>query len=62
MKVPVPNRLRTAVAERIAEALPLFARTYELDPVWRELVPRLVPAGLLPDDPVLSERIVDAGR
>jgi uncharacterized Ntn-hydrolase superfamily protein len=51
-----------ALGGRIEEALPLFARTYELDPVWRELVPRLVPVGLLPEDPALVERILEAGR
>ncbi len=28
------------------------------DPIWRELIPRLVPSELLPDDPELIEKIV----
>lgn len=47
-----------ASAERVDEALPLFARAFELWPRWRELVPRLPAAGLLPDDAALIERIV----
>jgi tetratricopeptide (TPR) repeat protein len=53
----------TLVSEgMVEEALPLFARAYELHPAWRELVPRIVAVGLLPDDPALVERIIGAGR
>src|SRR5690606_37050267 len=34
---------------RSDEALPLFEKAFELWPRWRELVPRLPRAGLLPD-------------
>lgn len=47
---------------RVDESLPLFAEAYRLRPEWRELVPRLVPAELLPDDPEMLQRIVSAGR
>ena len=47
---------------RVDESLPLFAEAYRLRPEWKELVPRLVPAQLLPDDPEMLERIVAAGR
>lgn len=47
---------------RLDEALPLFAEAYRLHPEWRELVPRLPAAGLLPDDPEAIARIIDAGR
>jgi uncharacterized Ntn-hydrolase superfamily protein len=43
---------------RTDEALPLFARAFAMEPSWRELTPRLVRAGLLPDDPKVIERIV----
>jgi uncharacterized Ntn-hydrolase superfamily protein len=53
----------TLVSEgMLEEALPLFARAYELHPPWRELVPRIVAVGLLPDDPELIDRILEAGR
>ena len=45
---------------RVEESLPLFAEAYRLRPEWRELVPRLVPAGLLPEDPEMMEKIVSA--
>lgn len=47
---------------RVDESLPLFAEAYRLRPEWRELVPRLVPAQLLPDDQEMIERIVNADR
>jgi uncharacterized Ntn-hydrolase superfamily protein len=47
---------------RVEESLPLFAEAYRLRPEWRELVPRLVPAELLPDDAEMMEKIVSAGN
>jgi uncharacterized Ntn-hydrolase superfamily protein len=44
--------------QRIDEALPLFARAFQLEPSWRELTPRLVRSGLLPNDEKLIARIV----
>lgn len=47
---------------QVEESLPLFARAFEMWPDWRELVPRLPESGLLPDEPDLIQRIVEAGR
>ncbi len=47
-----------ASAGRDAEALPLFARAFEMWPLWRELVQRLPAAGLLPKDDELMKRIL----
>ncbi|MGD2217268.1 MAG: DUF1028 domain-containing protein [Gemmatimonadales bacterium] len=47
-----------AAAGRVDESLPLFKRSFDMWPLWRELVPRLPASGLLPDDPELIERIV----
>lgn len=41
-------------------ALPIFAEVFAAEPRWRTLTPRLVPAGLLPDDPAVLERILAA--
>ena len=49
-----------AGAGQVDESLPIFARAFELWPQWRELVPRLPAAGLLPDDDDLIERILSA--
>ncbi|HJQ35844.1 MAG TPA: DUF1028 domain-containing protein [Thermoanaerobaculia bacterium] len=44
--------------QRVDDALPVFARAFSLEPSWRELTPRLVRSGLLPDDAKLIARIV----
>jgi uncharacterized Ntn-hydrolase superfamily protein len=46
--------------KRVDEALPLFAKTFAMEPSWRELTPRLPKSGLLPDDAALIQRIVAA--
>jgi len=43
---------------RVDESLPLFARAFAMEPSWRELTPRLVASGLLPEGAV--GRIVGA--
>jgi uncharacterized Ntn-hydrolase superfamily protein len=42
---------------RVDESLPVFARAFQLEPSWRELTPRLVASGLLPEAAV--KRIVE---
>lgn len=49
-------------AGELDAALPLYAQAFEAWPLWRELVPRLPAAGLLPDDDDTIEAIVSAGR
>ncbi len=46
---------------RTEEALPLFRRVFAADANWRVMTPRLVKAGILPDDARLIERIVSVG-
>ncbi len=50
-----------AMAGEVDRSLPLFARSYALDPAWRTLVPRLPASGLLPADPAILSRIEKAG-
>ncbi len=47
---------------RVEESLPIFRRVFAADPNWRTLTPRLVKAGILPDDPRLIERITSADK
>jgi uncharacterized Ntn-hydrolase superfamily protein len=47
--------------ERADAALPLFARSFRMNPAWMLVVPRLIEKGHLPDDEGLSERILGAG-
>lgn len=41
------------------EALKLFAEVFAKEPIWLEVVPRLVAAGLAPDDPAAIKRITE---
>lgn len=45
-------------AKRVDEALPLFKQVFEINSNWRELVPRLVPSEVLPDDKELIDMIL----
>ncbi len=47
---------------RESEALPLFRSVFSREPIWVELVPRLTPLGLLPDDAAALERITSQAR
>ncbi len=51
-----------AVAGKMDEALPIFREVFKAEPRWRELTPRLVDAGLLPNDKALLEKILAAGK
>ena len=47
---------------RVEEALPLFRRVFAAEPNWRTLTPRLVKAGIIPDNKELIDRIISVGR
>jgi len=49
-----------AGAGRVDESLPLFSKAFAMWPKWRELIPRLPAAGLLPDDADLLDKILSA--
>ncbi len=46
-------------AGQVETALPYFRRVYTAQPVWRELVPRLAEAGLLPQEDGVLRRLVE---
>ncbi|MFO7630997.1 MAG: DUF1028 domain-containing protein [Caldilinea sp.] len=46
-------------AGQVAAALPYLHQVYLAHPVWRELVPRLADAGLLPQDPAILRRLIE---
>ena len=47
--------------ERVEDALPLFARSFRMNPNWMLLVPRLVEVDQLPATPGLVDRILAVG-
>jgi len=46
-------------ADQLDLALPLFKEVFNTNPIWRELVPRLVQSEILADDEKLIKKIVD---
>lgn len=61
-ELPFWTAVSLASVDRIDEALLIFKEVFERAPDLRDLVPRLVPAGLLPDDDELIEKIQGAGN
>jgi uncharacterized Ntn-hydrolase superfamily protein len=49
-----------ANARRLREAVPYLARAYKADKRWAEVVRRLPAAGLIPNDPAIVDRLVNA--
>src|SRR5439155_15673819 len=45
-------------ADRLQDALPIFKRVFAIDPAWRDLVPRMVKAELLPNDEQVIGKIM----
>ncbi|MPY87724.1 MAG: DUF1028 domain-containing protein [Luteitalea sp.] len=58
-ELPFWQAVTLASTGRIDDALPIFQKVFARNPDWAEVVPRLPPAKLLPDDPALIKRIVD---
>jgi uncharacterized Ntn-hydrolase superfamily protein len=57
VEIPFWHAVTLAASGQVEEALPIFRDVFARAPVWADLVPRLVPPGLLPDDRQLLERI-----
>lgn len=56
------HAIALANMKRVDEAIPLFAKAFQLEPSYRELTTRLPKSNLLPNDPNLISRITAAGR
>jgi len=41
------------------DALRLFKEVFDQEPIWAQVVPRVVPLGMLPDDPAILKKITD---
>ena len=62
VELPFWHAVTLAASGRVAEARPLFADVFAREPRWRELIPRLPAAGLLPRDEALIQAIATIGR
>jgi uncharacterized Ntn-hydrolase superfamily protein len=59
VEMPFWEAVSLANSGRVDESLPIFKEVFEKEPIWVELIPRLVKAGLLPSDPALIKKITD---
>jgi uncharacterized Ntn-hydrolase superfamily protein len=57
VELPFWQAVALAAIGRWFDAEPLFKSVFAKEPAWADLVPRLPPAGLLPNDPALIARI-----
>ncbi|NNF99613.1 MAG: DUF1028 domain-containing protein [Desulfobacteraceae bacterium] len=62
MECPFWHGIMLAASGKTEDAIPFFRRVFATEPHWRDLVPRLPAAGLLPNDLNLVERIVGVGK
>nr|MBC8400943.1 DUF1028 domain-containing protein [Candidatus Neomarinimicrobiota bacterium] len=57
-ELPFWTAVTLAEAGKLEQALPIFKTVFVSDERWRTLIPRLVKAGLLPDDKQMLELIL----
>lgn len=62
VELPFWHAVTLASAGKVDEALPVFRRVFAAEARWVEVVPRLVPSGLLPADSLLLKRIMHEAR
>ena len=58
VEIPLWHAVTLGGGEEVSKARPIFRRVFAREPIWADLVPKLVPSGLLPDDPDLIKRIL----
>lgn len=58
VELPFWNAVSLADTGRLSEALPIFKDVFTREPIWAELLIRLVPAGLIKDDPKMIAAIL----
>lgn len=58
VEIPFWHAVTLASSGEVEKSLPIFKRVFAREPIWAQLVPRLVNAELLPDDPELIKKIL----
>lgn len=58
VELPFWNAVSLADTGRLEDALPIFKDVFTREPAWAELLKRLVPSGLIKDDPEMLARIL----
>jgi uncharacterized Ntn-hydrolase superfamily protein len=58
IEIPFWRAVTLANGGHLDDALPIFKEVFATEPVWADLIPRLVQSELLPDDPEMIEKIL----
>lgn len=58
VEIPFWNAVTLADLGRLDEALPIFQEVFKAEPIWKEILQRLPPTGMIKDDPVMLDRIL----
>ena len=58
VEIPFWHAVTLVNSGKVEQALPIFERVFAREPIWAQLVPRLVPSQLLPDDDEVIEAIL----
>lgn len=58
VEIPFWHAVTLASSGKVEKSLPIFKRVFAREPIWAELVPRLVKSELLPDNSELIEKIL----
>lgn len=58
VEIPFWHAVTLASSGEVEKSLPIFKRVFAREPIWAQLVPRLVKSELLPDDSELIEKIL----
>ncbi len=58
VELPFWNAVSLADTGKMTDALPIFKDVFTREPIWAELLTRLVPAGLIKDDPEMIAAIL----
>ncbi len=59
IEIPFWSAVTLASTGQVEASLPIFNDVFRREPVWVQLVPKLVRSGLLPDDQAVIKRILD---
>lgn len=58
MEIPFWQAVTLTSSGQLEQALPIFRSVFAREAHWVDVVPRLVPSGLLPDDKEAIEKIL----
>ena len=62
VEIPFWTAVSMASSGKLEQALPIFKEVFRKEPIWADLIPRLVESKLMPDDKELIKRILEQAK